>query len=66
MARCGGGRGQGLNYFIIIAITTLAIRGVTHGWGRPGHTLLHHHLERGEERKHGDSESQVTARFVVI
>ena len=38
MARCGGGRGRGLNYFIVIAITTLAIRGVTH---RVGETRPH-------------------------
>ena len=42
-------RGRGLNYFIIITI--ISPSGVwPERWGRgPGHTMLHHHLERGEK-----------------
>ena len=68
MARCGGGRGRGLNYFIIIAIITLAIRGVTQraGEARPHIVTSSSGARKGEARKHRDSESQVKARCVVI
>ena len=53
MARCGGGRGRGLNYFIIIAIITLAIRGVTKraGEARPHIVTSSSGARKGEARR---------------